>query len=282
MAPLTEKYARIPLLALAAALLVAALAALWSIGPHGGMYRDLEKRRVAAAMRTDLFAASEAEKSAVLADTDEASLRFAESARAAVSRLTSALDRLKAGSGGGRETELLRDLATALDEYRTADAEVLDLAVQNSNLKALALSHGPAEAQLDALAAALAPLGDNPAALRLQLAVLRIQALHAPHVMEKTEDGMTRLEARMAKADAAARAALDGLPHGRERAAAQRGYAAYWKLTGEIVALSRRNTNMRSLELSLTRTTRLAAGCAERLDRLEALYQNRLGNKATR
>jgi hypothetical protein len=271
----------VPFLILAALLLGLAGAALWLGSPGSDMRQNLEKSRAAAAMRADLYAAAEAEKSAVLADTDEASLAYAETARAAVERVNAGLERLQA-TPGQREAGMVREFAAAFAEYRAADAEVLDLAVQNSNLKALALSSGSAAAELKALERDLAPLGDDPAALRAQIWALRIQALHAPHIMEKRDARMNALENEMARADRAARRELQRLPDGEERARALTTYARYWRLTGEIVALSRRNTNLRSLELSLHRTTRLVTGCMEILDRLEGHLQSRLGTRATR
>lgn len=272
-------------LVLAALLLAAAVAVPWLAGPRRGLeaahVRALAQARLAATMRADLDAVAKAEKSAVLADTDEASLRFAEASRAAVERVAAAMDRLGETDDAG-EAELVRGVATAFAEYRKANEEVLDLAVQNTNLKALALSFGQASAALADMDQALAPLGDNPAALRARIAALRIQALHAPHIMEKTEARMDALERDMARADRTAHAALAALPGGEAAARAREAYARHWKLTGDILRLSRQNTNVRSLELSLGRTTRLLAACAEALGRLETLYRERLDTRATR
>ncbi len=272
-------------LILAAILLAAAVAVPWLAGPRRGLeaahVRALAQARLAATMRADLDAVAKAEKSAVLADTDEDSLRFAEASRAAVERVAAGLDRLGETDDAG-EADLVRGFATAFAEYRKANEEVLGLAVQNTNLKALALSFGQASAALADMAQALAPLGDNPAALRARIAALRVQALHAPHIMEKTEARMDALERDMARADRAARAALAALPAGEAAVRAREAYALHWRLTGDILRLSRQNTNVRSLELSLGRTTRLLAACAEALGRLETLYRERLDTRATR
>lgn len=274
-------------LALAALLLVVAVGVPWLAGPRRGMEaahaRLMAQTRIAAAMRADLDAVAGAEKSAVLADTDEASQRYAEASRAALERVAEGLGRLgDPAAADEQEAGLLRGFAAAFAEYRKADEEVLDLAVQNTNLKALALSFGQASAALADLEQALAPLGEAPAALRARIAALRIQALHAPHIMEKTEARMDALERDMAQADKAARAALAALPGGEAAARAREAYARHWRITGEALRLSRQNTNVRSMELSLGRTTRLLAACAEVLGRLEALYRERLDTRATR
>ena len=94
-----------------------------------------------------------------------------------------------------------------------------------------------------------------------------IQALEAPHIAEADDGAMTRLEKRMAAAEATARNALETLeglipPASRPRLAA--ADAAFNRLIGvnaQIVRLSRRNSNVRSLALSLNQKRTLAAAC---------------------
>jgi len=279
-------------LALVLLLMLAAGTALWLAGSRQGLDKvyatTLRKGRLVADMRGDLFTAAEAEKNAVLADTDQASRDFAQQARASRDKVAAGLKTLQDLADSGPEGGLLRRFEEAFAEYRKADEEVLGLAVQNTNLKALALSFGPASAALDELGQALKPLQDGPndrqarLALRAFSAALRIQALHAPHIMEKTDPRMDALERDMAGADAAVRAALAAL--GREPAAARAlaAYEGYWKLTAEILGLSRRNTNVRSFALSLERKTRVLAACDEALRMLEENVRERMGNTGTR
>lgn len=280
---------------LALAMILAALAAallsfLFLTGPRQGLEARhallVRKVRLASDMRADLYAAAEAEKSAVLADTDQASGAFAEAARTAAGRVAANLELLRqaAGSDGADAAEEagLRDFATAFDEYRKVDEEVLDLAVQNTNLKALALSFGEAQRALADMERALAPLADEAPAQRALAEALRIQALHAPHIMEKTEARMDELERGMAGAARAARAALARLPEGPGRAGAIAAFERHARVTAEVVRLSRRNTNVRSLALSLERKTRVLAACAEALRVLEDHLRQRQDTRATR
>jgi len=287
---------RIPsgmILALAALLMAVAAATLWFTGSRQSLDKvyatTVRKAQLVADMRADLYAAAEAEKSAVLAETDQASQEYAAKARASVGKVG---EGLKAFQGltdpSSPEGGLAKRFEEAFTEYRKVDEEVLGLAVQNTNLKALALSFGTASASLSEMEQALKPLLDGPndkqarAAQRALSEALRIQTLHAPHIMEKTDPRMDALEKDMARSDTAARTALATL--GKEQAAAKAlaAYDRYWKLTAEIVVLSRQNTNVRSLALSLERKTKVLAACDEALRVLEENVRERMASKATR
>ena len=270
-----------------AALAAALTAALLVYGPRNNMEarhaRIARKADLVTRMRADLYAAAQSEKSAVLAETDEASKDFAAAAVAAVGRVDAGLAQFRKLGGDPAEEALTRDFAAAFDEYRKVDQEVLTLAVQNTNLKALALSFGPAQAALADMERALAPLaGNNVHAQKALAETLRIQSLHAPHIMEKTEKRMDALEQDMARAARSARSALAALPAGPERAAAQAAFARHEKLTAQVLSLSRQNTNVRSLTLSLERKTKVLAACVESLRVLEGFLREGLDTRATR
>lgn len=264
-----------------------AAAALLFIGPRQTLETKhgliMHKTQLVADMRTDLYAAAESEKSAVLAETDQASESFAAAATAAVGRVASALALLRKSDGAdATEETLVLDFAKAFDEYRKVDEEILSLAVQNTNLKALALSFGEAAAALADLELALAPLSGSAQAQRALAEALRVQSLHAPHIIEKTEARMDALERDMARAEKRARTALAELPAGAARTAALAALERHGKTTAEVVRLSRQNTNVRSLALSLERKTKVLAACSEPLRALEEHLRERLGTRATR
>jgi len=272
---------------LAAVLAAFTLIALFFAGSRQGMElkygRAVQNVQLVTDLRVDLFAAAEAEKSSVLAETDQASQEFAAKARAAVERMTANLARLRSAQEGDDDADkLAKDFALAFGEYRKVDEEVLGLAVQNTNLKALALSFGAAGAALADMERALEPVQSRPGAQRALTEALRIQSLHAPHIMEKTEERMDALEQGMDKADKAARAALATLPAGAQQAAALAAYEGYWKITAEVVRLSRQNTNVRSLAISLERKAKVLAACNEALRELEEHLRGRMGTRATR
>ena len=282
-------------LALAAFMIALSGLSIWYLGRgisiESAFVRDSQKAQLVSRMRANLYAAAEAEKSAVMADTDAASQDNARRAQAAAEQVAAELKEFKAlPVGNPEETALLRRFEEAFVEYRKADEEVLALAVQNTNLKAFALSFGPASEALAKMELALRPVldaggqGGKAAATALLASralteALRIQALHAPHITERTDARMDELEKRMAEADTEARAALGAL--GPSGAPALATYEEFQKVTAEVVRLSRLNTNVRSLDLSLDRKVKVLAVCSQALDALKE-HLGGLGVKATR
>ena len=241
-------------------------------------------------MQLALASASEAEKSAVLAITDQDSQTFADHARAAtteVERERQELGKLLATGGAQRERDLLSQFSEAFGTLQRIDDEVLRLAVKNTNLKAYGLLFGPAAdtlAEMDAdFSRVMARCADSPDAERVMLltsgariGVLRIQALLAPHIAEESDATMDRLEASMVKEEMQVRKDLDGLAKlpklegDAELATAASGFAHYGEIKARILALSRENTNVRSLSLSLNEKRKAMILC---LDALNALKQ---------
>lgn len=245
--------------------------------------RNVQKARLVGSMRVNLYAVAEAEKAAVLAETDEASTEYAKRSRLAVEQVAAALAECKAlAVEPSPDAEQLKAFEQAFTEFRKVNEEVLALAVQNTNLKAQALSFDQSFAALDRMEQALSPYLEgqrgNPktgrVAARALAEALRVQALQAPHIMEKTEARMTEIEARMAAADRLVRASLSFLINRLgEKGAPEQALAAYndfQKITGEVVRLSRENTNVRSLVLTLDRKTKALAMCDEALRAMEA------------
>jgi hypothetical protein len=276
----------------AGALLLALLVTLvW----HFGQQRDPARALALKASRVDLVgamlaglaSASEAEKSAVLAITDQDSQAFADQARAAtaeVERERQELGKLLATQG---ERDLLAQFTEAFANLQRIDEEVLGLAVKNTNLKAYALAFGPAadaQAELDAaLARVLAKRAqalDAPRVAQLafgaRLGLLRIQALLAPHIAEESDAKMDQLEAVMAREGRQVQRDLDGLEAlpalqgDTDVATAVSSFAHYRDLEVRILALSRENTNVRSLSLSLNQKRK---AMTVSLDALNALRQ---------
>ena len=219
-------------------------------------------------MRVSLATASDAERSAVLAITDEDSQRFANQSRAAsteVERLRTELANELAKGDYSTEQQNLARFTRSFGEFKTLDAEILALAVKNTNLKANGLAFGEAAQTVDEINQALGTLLDKSAtprdaalsAARAQVALLHIQTLLAPHIAEESEPKMRALETRMAADDKTVRANLDALSatpqlkSDPDVAAARAKYARYDALRTQILALSHDNTNVRSLSLTL-------------------------------
>ncbi len=256
-----------------------------------------QARQLSADLLVQFTKAADAANSAVMADTDDASVAYAheaEQAKQAVQRDVAALGPLLQGLNYSDETQLLQEFVTRFAAYETLDRNILDLAVENTNLKAQRLSFGPAQDAADAFRDALdglepsVPSKDTWRARALVAtavgAVREIQALEAPHIAEPDDAAMARIEKRMTASETAARRALDTLativPAGSrpQLATARAAFDQFMTVHAEILALSHRNTNVRSLALSLTQKRALVAGCEERLRALnDALAKRGFG-----
>ena len=240
-------------------------------------------------MQLDLASASEAEKSAVLAITDQDSQTFADQARAASAKVEQErreLGELLTAGGTQGEMELLAQFTEAFAEFQRIDNELLALAVKNTNLKAYSLAFGPAATALKEMNAALSRLvaanADLPEAkptmllaFGAQTSALRIQTLLPPHIAEENDKKMDELEALMASEDAQVRKSLDGLAalpkfsNDPELATATARYAEFSKIKTQILALSRENTNVRSLSISLNQKRKVMLACQATLSALQ-------------
>jgi len=242
-----------------------------------------------ARMRLTLASASEAEKSAVLAVTDQDSQTFADQARTAtaeVERERKELGALLAEGDTQGERDLLAHFSTVFADFQRIDNDLLDLAVKNTNLKASSLAFGPAADALKDMDTALSRLVVKRAAsvearqvallaFGAQTAALRIQTLLAPHIAEESDQKMDELEALMTKEDQQVRKDLDGLaalPELRgdpDLQSAASDYARFSEIRGRILALSRENTNVRSLTISLGEKRKVLFLCQEVLSALQ-------------
>ena len=242
-----------------------------------------EARQISAELSVQFTKAADASNRAVMADTDEASVAFAhESGQAteAVQKEIEALRPILQGLNYSDELRMLDEFAKRFADYRELDRRILDLAVENTNLKAQRLAFGPAQEAADAFRDALEAVEPaSPAtAWQVQALVARavttvreIQVLQAPHIADADDAVMTRMEKQMATSEAASRTALKTLsglvaPGSRPRlAAASSALDRFTELNAQVIALSRRNTNVRSLALSLDQKRPLIAACEDSL-----------------
>jgi hypothetical protein len=246
-------------------------------------------------MRLALASASEAEKSAVMATTDESSQSFADQSRAqeaAVERGRKDLEGLLQKGGAKTEQDLLGQFTQAFAEFQRVDKDLLDLAVQNTNLKAFSLAFGPAAETLNEMDAALARIAaqdvnstsqDARQVMQLangaRIAALRIQALLPPHIAEESDQKMDELEARMAKEDSEVRKDLESLAALLKSVGspnidtATSRYARFSEIRAQIIKLSRENTNVRSLAISLNQKRKVVLMCQDALAALEQAIQ---------
>ncbi len=201
---------------------------LFTLGAAAGcdvntaLEHQAEARRLAAGVLIEFTKAADASNRAVMADTDEASVAFAreaEQATQAAQKNTDALGPLLRDLGYSNESRLLEQFVSRFAEYRAMDRRILDLAVENTNLKAQRLSFGPAQEAADTFRDSLAAVVPSvPAKDKWQAEALvaravetvrEIQVLQAPHIADADDAVMTRMEQRMGTSEAAARSAVE-------------------------------------------------------------------------
>jgi hypothetical protein len=276
---------------------------MFVVGCHGQSAPALVEldraRHLAAEIRIQFNKASDAADRAVMADTDEASIEFANAATSAtgvVKQDAVALQQALQDLGYEKESALINGFDGQFAQYQVVLHEVLTLAVENTNLKAQRLSFGPARQAADGFRKALVGVGSSVGpkdACRAEhliaeasLAVREIQVLQAPHIAEATDAAMTEMEKEMNDRRARISAALEALAKlvpanmpalGDARAA----FDAFGKVSDDIVKLSRQNTNVRSLDLALRSVPTVTAACDEQLRKLQEALDGESA-KATR
>jgi len=276
------------------------MAAACGDGQGPVLLRQVRARQLASELLVQFTAAAEAGNRAVMADTDELSATFSQEAgraKEAVRRDADELRPLLAGLGESEESQRLDEFGDMYAEYEALDRGILELAVENTNLKAQRLSFGPIREAADSFREALAQVAASSpreetwhvrALVAEAVGALRgIQVLEACHIAEPEDATMTGIEHEMAASEAEARSALQALAEVVPEAAREQLAAAtavlerFLGLHAELVVLSRRNTNVRSLALSLGRKRLLVAACEERLRAMRDVLEQR-GSGATR
>ena len=248
----------------------------------------MDARRLAADLHLQFIKASDAGNRAVMADTDEAAGAASEEAAKATQAAARDIEQLRPlleSLGYADERRFFDSFAGQFDEFRALDAELLPLAVENSNVKAQRLSFGPAReaaasfrtaveaaartAPRDATARADALAG------RAVVSMLEILALQAPHIAEADDSAMTKLEAQMMTSAQSGRRTVDQLkmllpPSGAPHVtAALAALDRFESINADIIMLSWRNSDVRSLALSLGRRRMVTAVCDDQLGALE-------------
>lgn len=246
--------------------------------------RIADARQLAADLLVQFTSAVGAADRAVMADTDAASADYAhdaEQAKASVQRDVHALRPILEELHYADESRLLDEFVKRFGQYDALDRQVLDLAVGNTNLKAQRLSFGAAEQAAEAFTRAVDAVGAAASGTeswhvkaecaRATAALREVQVLEAPHIAESSDSGMTALEARMTASVSEVRTTLDALrplTPASERghlADAGKALADFLAVHAQILTLSRQNTNVRSLALSLDDKRKLVAPCEESL-----------------
>ena len=262
---------------------------------------DIKKIRLVSEMRVNLNASVEAEKIAVLADTDEASRAYADQALSLSDGVEDA--RVKLGilieaEKMGREVDIFREFTNCWERFRQIDQELLPMSVMNTNVKAYELSFDSAHKAVSHLEESLNALMNSgiendksckikALATRALVAALKIHVLQSPHIAESRIEKMDEIETTMQMQNTLIIASLDALsfltiPKSKSLLdKANAAYAEFWRINMEVMALSRQNSNVQSLALSLGQKRNATVQCSDALAALEEAIQSKV-YKATR
>jgi hypothetical protein len=273
---------------------VIAAAGACSNGSKAVLLQQADANRLASSLHVQFTRAADASNRAVMADTDEASAAAAHEAEAAIRQAdhdAAALQAILKVLGDSTELTQLESFKTRFAEYRKLDEQILPLAVENTNVKAQRLAFGPAQEAVTAFRQALETaarlaIPKNAAAAdalaeRATASVLEIQVIEARHIAESDDAAMSKMEASIKASGDTARKSVDTLKGllppaaGAPLATAAAALDRLISINAEIVTLSRRNSNVRSLALALGRKRTVTAECSDALQQLEETLASR-------
>jgi hypothetical protein len=279
---------RWPTIAAATTACLAAITVTACGGSAAVLNQQAEAHRLSADLRVQFARAADASNRAVMADTDDASSSAAHEAGQATQSVqhdSETLRTLLQDLGDRDELAQLDRFKARFDEYRKLDETILPLAIENTNIKAQRLAFGPAQDAVTALRQSLAQAApfataNNAAAAdalvaKATAAALEIQVIEARHIAESDEAAMSRMEAAMQASGTASRRAIESLrtllpaAAGPALAAAAASLDQLIAANVAIISLSRRNSNVRSLSLSLGRKRTVSAECTDLLQQLD-------------
>ena len=255
----------------------------------------VEKKKVLAQMRIHLLKSIEMEKNAVMALTDEDSEAFARQSRAAsalVEEDLKAFDSLSTKQPLHDEKRLIAEFSQCWTEQSKLDQAILESAVQNTNLKAAHLAKESGAKKIrhfEQLLEDILQTHNNSAdegritqvVYRAVTAGLKLYALHSPHIAEADDTTMDQIEIQMKKEEDTVTQALDELARimGQDEQGAVAGvrsvFSDFLEITAKVLHLSRQNSNIKSLELSLGKKRTIAAQCDALLASLQEIAQNK-------
>jgi hypothetical protein len=256
-----------------------------------------QKLETLSTLRINFLKSIEAEKLAVMAETDEASFAYADESKRAADSVDADLKELSRMIGmhpTADESNLLQEFEAAWVQVRKIDQVILGLAVQNTNLKAFRLSFSKGREDVEQFEYALNALTRDVtdaelirAAAEALSAELKILTLHASHISSPDDEEMNQIEQVIHAKEEVVQRSLEILarlapagkqPYVHEAVAANREFTA---VTATVIELSRQNTNVNSLNISLDRKQKATALCMALLDQLHQAFKTQ-AFKATR
>jgi len=289
-------------LALAASLILLVLLALYfskllerNVQSGSVLGYTMKSGDMTSRMRINLLKAVELEKSAFMAITDEESKAFADQSLMTADTVERDYQELKSLIDKERmeeEVKLLKEFGDCWKNFREIDRELLQLSVENTNIKATNLSYTGGAETIGRFERAFAQLTEirltaakeariTKLAYQAVTAALMIYNLQAPHINEALDTKMDEIESVMKANEKRVRNSFNDLSRlvdDRGRTfldAASLAFEEFMKVNSEVVRLSRINSNIKSLQLSLGRKRKVAVQCEEILDSMQEIIRAR-------
>jgi hypothetical protein len=254
-----------------------------------------QKTELLSRMRIHLLKSVEAEKSAIMADTEGTSKALAKESQkeaAALEKDRAELGLLIKKDPSAQESKLLEEFDRCWKAFRKTDEAILEFAVKSTNLKAARLSFDKGGAAIKNLEEALHAINseephDKTAVQADRLccqaltAGLKVVYFQAPHIAASDEKEMDKIEKIIGQNEERMKTALEklkALVPGYHQLSLQKAQAAseeLIKVTAEVIRLSRQNTNIKSFEISLGLKRKETAQCDEILVSLQEAVRSR-------
>jgi hypothetical protein len=252
-------------------------------GPADALASKAEKIELVERMRSMIAEASDAESAAVMSVDAKDVQESVDRSRAALQETAKAKAALGPTLGDdGRAKKALSEFEASFAAFERIGRELGSLAPKNTNGEARELAFGPAAEAVDRMdeaGARIAKSASSPDAIRLALgavvAARRVQVLLPLHIAEASDAGMDRIETRMAEANREAREdlagleALPGLANDGDLSGLASAYGSFGEIQSRILALSRENTNVHSLEIASVKMRAAKIRCQDALDELQ-------------
>jgi hypothetical protein len=248
----------------------------------------MAKEAVLTKMNVNLLTAIRAEKDALLASTKEEALKFTaqeDQAMDAVEQGRLEFTSLTKSEKSGPLIKLRDEFDKSWAQFRQIDKEESDMILQKSNTQAYLLSFTEAFSAFSALENALKVVmeqarttsdKDQIVGLCFQMVAesAKILALEAPHISEISDERMDAIEGQMKVSSQAVGEALGKirtLARGNAAAAVDavaHSFEAFESVNARVLHLSRINSDMKALTISMERKQVIAAECLALLESL--------------
>ncbi|HQX50664.1 MAG TPA: methyl-accepting chemotaxis protein [Planctomycetaceae bacterium] len=249
------------------------------------------KTAVASEVNLQFLSSVRIQKNAIMAADDQSSINYATTSRGSITAARDLIGKLKEMVRKDHalgQQEAVDAVSKALDEFEKINSQVLDLAIQNTNLKSKTLVFGDLKRDIDALSTRLnswieevASKGaaDAESAKRMKalyemneaLATIPFNAIR--HIESSSPEEMSVVEKKL---DELQDQVLQGLmiASGGDTAnqvEVRAKMSDIKTLVTKITQFSRLDTNNRSVTMSLTETMTAVDECVKRFDELNNL-----------